>query len=135
MSVFIATAKAGKLDWGSGFNESRLSQELKDNEGKTYRLEKVVHKRSDNQNRLYWAYLGIISHDTGDDVNSLHEYFKRAFLPPQFITARGKEIRIPSSTTDLNKTEFSEYMTRIEVDTGIPVPDFSELEAAGYIKN
>jgi hypothetical protein len=135
MSVFIATAKAGKLDWGSGFNESRLSQELNDNEGKSYRLQKMVHKRSDNQNRLYWAYLGIISHDTGDDANSLHEYFKRAFLPPKFITARKKEIKIPSSTTDLNKSDFSEYMMRIEVETGIPVPSWEALEAAGYIKN
>ena len=80
-------------------------------------------KRTTLQNNFYWLYLGIIAHETGDDQNSLHEYFKRKYLPPQFITALGKTIKIPASTTDLDKHDFSNYLERISAETGIPVPE------------
>lgn len=80
-------------------------------------------KRTTEQNNFYWMYLGIIANETGDDQNSLHEYFKRKFLPPRFITALGKTIKIPASTTELDKLDFSDYMERISAETGIPIPD------------
>lgn len=85
-------------------------------------INKPDNKRGSNQNRYYWAYLNIISDDTGDDSNSLHEYFKRKLLPPRFIVVMNKEIKIPASTTKLNKVEFVDYIKRIEVLTGILAP-------------
>lgn len=80
-------------------------------------------QRTSSQNNFYWFYLGLISQDTGDDPNSLHEYFRRMLIPPTFITARGVEIKIPKSTTKLSKLEFGEYMDRVSALTGIEIPN------------
>lgn len=122
-TTFLATAKDGKLDWGSETNEARLRQWLKDHDGKALRLQPIQSKRSLNQNALYWMYLEMVSRETGDDANSLHEYFRRTLIPPKFITVVGKTIQIPESTTELSKVEFGEYMERISALTGVPVPD------------
>lgn len=123
MPIFLAKSNNGELDWGSQYNEARLKQWLKEHNGKLLRLEPVQHKRSLNQNALYWMYLTIISRETGDDPMSLHQYFKRSLLPPRFIKALGKEIKVPASTTKLNKVDFGEYLERICALTGVPVPD------------
>lgn len=101
---------------------------IKNQTGK-YRLilEKYRVSRSTQQNRYYWAYLTIISKDLGDDPNSLHEYFKRKHLSPRFISALGKEIKIPASTTKLSKGEFSDYISAIELECGVPSPNPEEL--------
>ena len=127
--MFIFTAKQGKQDFGSDFNEARFREELKKNEGKRYRIDKVENKRTLTQNSFYWFYLGIIERETGNTANDLHEYFKRIFLPPKYIKVLGKEIKIPSSTTDLKKLEFGEYMEKICAETNVPIPDPKE---AGY---
>ena len=85
-------------------------------------IKKPSKDRSLGQNSYYWLYLSIIAKDTGDNENNLHEYFKRALLPPKYIKVLKKEIKIPSSTTNLSTTEFSEYITKIEALTGIPSP-------------
>ncbi len=122
-TTFLATAKNGELDWGSDHNEARLRQWLKDNEGKTLRLQPVQTKRSLNQNALYWMYLELVSQETGDDPNSLHEYFRRTLIPPRYVTAVGHTIKVPESTTELSKVEMGEYLERISALTGVPVPD------------
>lgn len=95
-------------------------------------IEIATNKRTLSQNNYYWAYLNIIADETGDDANSIHEWAKRKFLSPKFITVQGEEIKIPASTTDLSKPEFSEYLMRISTKTNVPLPDPDEL---GYIKN
>ncbi len=94
-------------------------------------IETEENKRTLSQNNYYHLYLDIVADETGDDHNSLHEYFKRLFLPPRKLKVLGKEILIPSSTTDLSKLDFSEYLDRIAALVEIPLPD---PEAAGYIK-
>lgn len=135
MTRFIATAKRGKLDWGSLSNEARLSQHLKDNEGKSYRLEKVQGKRSVNQNSFYWLYLEVISREVGHTPQELHELFKRTLLPPKVLNVLHREFKMPASTTELTKTEMSEYMERICAETNVPIPNPQDLEALGYIMN
>jgi hypothetical protein len=85
-------------------------------------IEKYNHKRTSNQNRLYWSYLKLISDYNGDEVNDLHEYFKRKHLPPRFTTVMGNEIKLPNSTTKLSKSEFSEYIRAIEIETRLSIP-------------
>lgn len=123
MNIFLAKSKNGKLDFGSSYNESRFNSWLKDNEGKEVRIERFTRKRTLSQNGFYFFYLGIIERETGNSANDLHEYFKRTLLPPKFIKVFGKEIKIPSSTTDLNKAEFGEYMDKISAECEIPIPD------------
>lgn len=107
----------------------RIIESFKEKTKLVLTVEEEKNKRSITQNAYYWVYLGVISNETGDDPNSLHEYFKRALLPPKFIQVRGKEIKIPSSTGDLNKIEFGEYLDRIVAETNVALPD---REAAGY---
>jgi hypothetical protein len=90
-----------------------------------YTIEVLKYKknRSGRQNNYYWLYLSVISDETGDDSINLHEYFKRKFLPPRFIKILGREVKLPASTTKLNSAEFTNYIMRIEAETGILSPD------------
>lgn len=123
--IITQISKDGLLEIKSASHK----QFLEDNKGKRVKIEVVKPLRSDSQNAYYWLYLGVISQETGDDPNSLHEYFKRAFLPPRFIEVMGKEVKIPASTTKLNKSDMAEYLMRIASETNIPLPD---RELAGY---
>jgi len=114
----------GKITW---FDEDRLDRWIQKLEGTVDVIYKPETKRrSTNQNRFYWAYLRIIEDETGNDSTDLHEYFKRIFLPPRYITVMGKTIKVPSSTTDLDTADFSRYMEKINAETGIPIPDPNE---------
>ena len=132
-NTWICKSNGKGLDFGNETNKHVFNQDLAQNIGKTYRIERVTPKRTLSQNRLYFAYLHIIERETGNDANDLHEFLKRTLLPPKFITVMGKEIKIPRSTTELNKIEFGEYMDKICAMTNVPIPDPHEL--ANYIPN
>ena len=88
--------------------------------------------RSDRQNRYYRVYLKNIEEETGNDADYLHEHFKRKYLalpPKDIVLADGSTVLVVTyrSTASLNKTEFSEYLQKIERDTGIPLPDTDEF--------
>lgn len=97
-----------------------------------FEIDKRKTKRSRSQNSYYWMYLGVIAQETGDEADDLHEFLKRKLLPPVFKMIRGEEVRLPASTTDLSKADFSDYMDKIAALTGVPIPD---PVAAGYISN
>lgn len=78
--------------------------------------------RSLNQNKLYWKYLEFVEAETGNEQEDLHEYFKRKFLPPRWIKTKWEDLRVPASTTKLDKKEFTDYLSKIERLTGVPVP-------------
>jgi len=121
---FWGEVKDGKFNFN---NEIRFFQYLRTIEGEAWlSVGKKRNTRSDSQNRYYWAYLGIISDENGDDPDYLHEVFKRRFIKPEFVTVLGKEYKLPGSTTKLSKQEFGEYITRIEAETGIPAPNPEE---------
>ena len=132
--MFNAIIKNGKLDLGSEYNKARFRQWCSEREGKRMKIEPVVTPRTTLQNNYYWLYLSIIELETGNNANDLHEYFKRKFLLPVFIsiTIKGvkKEVKIPRTTTKLNKIEFGEYLDKICAETDVPLPDPIE---AGYL--
>lgn len=84
-------------------------------------------RRSEQQHRLYFAYLTYIADETGNEVEDLHEYFKAKYLalPQSVLTLKGesKPMIKYASTTGLTKAQFSEYLRRIELETGVPIPD------------
>jgi len=101
---------------------------IKNQKGKRLLIMKEFkEQRTLKQNAYYRAYLKIIAQDTGDDEDSLHEYFKRSCLPGKKIKALGKEFLIPATTTKLDKLGFNDYITKIEVLTGILAPDPNDL--------
>ena len=129
MKGFIGKIENGKIQWN---NKLGIKMMVQDNEGKYVRMSLMKEFRTTTQNNLYWVFLGKIADETGNEANDLHEYAKRIFLPPKFINVNGKEIKIPGSTTNLSKTDFSDYMDRISAWSGVPIPRGEEV---GYISN
>lgn len=123
MIAFNFKSNKGVWDFGSDYNYKRFIQHLKDNDGKIYRIEPEINTRSLSQNKLYWKYLGIIERETGNNADDLHEYFRRTLLPPKWLKVMNKEIKVPLSTTELKKHEFSDYLDKISAETGVAVPD------------
>lgn len=103
--------------------------------GKTVKLVIEDKKRTLPQNSLYWAYLHIISRETGNDIEDLHYSFRFSFLEPQLIEVsdfkEGGRTMVAElrSTTSLSKQEFSDYMERICAETGIPIPNAEEISS------
>jgi hypothetical protein len=123
--IFLATKKDGQFTIEDSFH-----QHIKTiNDGLyTIEFEKKKSKRSTQQNRYYWIYLRIIGEETGDDPIELHELFKRWFLPPKFtyFNLLKKEVKLPDTTTKLSKSEFCEYIMKIEKKTGILATDIEK---------
>lgn len=122
-AINIKNTRWPLMDFGSEYNEARLHNFLLENNGKLFRIEMEKTTRSISQNNLYWMYLGIIERETGNNAKNLHELYRRTLLPPKFITVMGKEIKIPMSTSELKKQEFSDYMDKIYAETNVPIPD------------
>lgn len=73
-------------------------------------------RRSDAQNKRYWALLKVIAgqvylHGKRYDEESWHEQCKRKFIGYRELPAGGM---VGLSTTTLSVEEFSAYMTQIE---------------------
>lgn len=137
-SFTVKIDEKGGLNFGSDFNLARFRQFCKENIGKILRIEKQVNTRTLSQNSLYWLYLGVIERETGNSANDLHEYFRRTLLPPKFIKVLGKEIKVPRSTTELNKIEFSDYMDKISSEVEIEIPDseaYNDYKDSAPLKN
>jgi hypothetical protein len=126
--IFTAKSNGIGLDFQSDTQQALFKEDLKENVGKVYQIKRIVPVRSNNQNKLYWAYLQIVENETGNNASDLHEMLKRTLLPPKFITVLGKEIKIPMSTTELNKSDFTIYLDKISALTGVPLPTAEEIQ-------
>ena len=84
-------------------------------------------KRRNEANALYWVRLTEISEQCWIggrkfDADTLHEYCKRQYLPHECAKAVQKWTFLPESeervlrmsTTDLNTSEFADYLTQVE---------------------
>lgn len=69
-------------------------------------------KRSLDQNSLYWLWLGIISRETGNDTDQLHEAFKQMFAEAQVAEVFGRTVTT-HSTAKMKVGEMSEYLDRV----------------------
>lgn len=92
-------------------------------------------KRSSQQNRYYW---GVVIHlinqafyDLGHELTAeeTHEFLKAKFNHKEIVNSdTGELLQLPLSTTRLNKSEFSEYVEKIQrfaaefLNTVIPDP-------------
>lgn len=136
-NTFLVKISNNEIDFGSEWNVSRWREFKRENEGKWLRIEKPKSLRSNRQNSYYWAYLEIVSHETGNLAEDLHEFFREKLLPKKFIVIHGKkgdyEIEKRKSTTELSKIEFGEYLDKICSVCGVELPDPSKLE--GYISD
>lgn len=101
---------------------------------KVYNVSIVLHRerRSIDQNCLYWLWLACISSETGQDKDSLHDYFKQSILGFEiravFLgTEHSREIRKEVSTSTLDTKQFADYLEKIQhfasAELGIVLPN------------
>jgi hypothetical protein len=93
-------------------------------EFKVYRL-----VRSLKQNKLYFKWLQCIKDETGNDVDTLHDYFKGKYLVGELVNIFGQERKKHVSTTNLDTKQFSEYLEHIKqemLQEGIYLPSPGE---------
>lgn len=129
--IFTGKVLDGSIEWG----DYNPLYNLSEYEGKPIKLVIEDKKRTLPQNSLYWAYLHIISRETGNDIEDLHYSFRFSFLEPQLVEVSDfnkcgrtmvAELR---STTSLSKQEFTDYLERICAETGIPIPNAEEISS------
>lgn len=88
-------------------------------------IKPVNHKRSVDQNSLYWLWLTIIEHETGNDKDTLHEYFKTKYLGTNDVKVFGITMTKAKSSTGLDTKQFTDYLNNIYqeiTDYGIELP-------------
>lgn len=85
--------------------------------------------RSSSQNSLMWLWLRCIKDETGNDVDTLYEYFCEKYLPWSEKEIFGNGVRIVGGTSQLNTKEFDEFLENIriemlhEMNISLPNPD------------
>lgn len=126
---FAATVKKGKDGKNTLVIKSPIFYRHQLNKFKpgtevTLELHTRKSKRTDAQNRYYWGvYLPMIAAETGEtNLDRLHELFRGEFLTEGVVEVLGKKVRLKKSTTALSVSEFSQYITDIESNTGIQAP-------------
>lgn len=92
----------------------------------------TVHrkKRTIRQNRLFWMWMRCIRDDTGNDVQTLHDFFADKFLPWNIEKCFDVEVRKPHGTKNLNTKEFTDFLEQIRLDMleqGIDLPQPGEM--------
>jgi len=96
-------------------------------------------KRTNLQNRFYWAILNFIQHETGNDKDTLHAFFKHQFLDKKRFQLFGIEFDSDVSTTKLNKKEFTHYIEMIRIfaaqELELNIPDMSDKDFESFLKH
>lgn len=123
--TFSVDVQDGKVTLADEPGYRRQIRQFKNGKA-TLRLEVDRGKRSNQANRYYRLILGLISDDTGYEVDELHEMFKRRFLTPRIVDVMGEQIAI-YTTTQEDSAGFREYVDRIRrfalTERGIETPD------------
>lgn len=69
--------------------------------------------RSIEQNRYMWGVVyKIIASHTGYTIDEIHEFMKHKFLA-RTIDIEGEKLNIPTSTTDLDVAQMTDYIEQI----------------------
>lgn len=72
--------------------------------------------RSLKQNALMWMYFRCIKDETGNDVDTLYEYFCEKFLPWSEKELFGNCVRMVGGTSQLNTKEFDDFLENIRME-------------------
>lgn len=139
-NVYLAKSNGSGLDFGSDTNQALFKQDLKEHPNATYRIERVISKRTGQQNRYLWFYLELCEQETGNSKHDLHEYIKKYLTPKKEVTLtlykKGKPYKMKGmtgkGTSELTKLEMADVLEKLCADTGVPLPN---PEDVGYILN
>lgn len=75
-------------------------------------IEPYVRKRTTNQNSLYWSWMTLIAHETGNDKDEVHEFLLAKFCPTKTVMVGDEEVT-RESTKLLSTVEMTTYMDRV----------------------
>lgn len=109
----------------------------------TFTLEKKRSKRSNQQNKYYWCVVvplvkqGLTELGHLIDLERTHEFIKGEFNYKEIVNEKTGEVkRLPNSTTELTKTEFSDMIEQVKIWSaewcGIYIPDAGEQTIINY---
>ena len=119
---YIGTIKLdnGQLKLVNKAEMLKFAQSLNCNEF-TFTLEKKRNKRSNEQNKYYWGVVvplvkqGLTELGNLVDLESTHDFIKSEFNYKEIVNKDTGEVKkIPNSTTQLTKSEFSEMIERVK---------------------
>lgn len=84
-------------------------------------------RRTLDQNRLYWLWLGAISAECGHTPDELHAYFKAKYLARKSVAVFGEQAVLDVTTRDLTKEQMTAYLERVQAfaasELAIPLPN------------
>lgn len=91
-------------------------------------IELYKPKRSDAQNRLYWAYVNAIAMQLDFAPETMHWFLKKNFLGYEVQDIMGEKVIVPNSTKKLRVADFIDYLRKIEIfasekQLNLPNPD------------
>ncbi|MCL2596245.1 MAG: recombination protein NinB [Paludibacter sp.] len=130
--TLILTKEADKVPARAAINDLQFDN------GKSFVivLKENKKRRTIDQNRLMWLWLSCIENETGQERESLHEFFKSAYLQPEYKFVFGVQTEIPPTTTKLNTAEFTHYLERIQqfasTELSIVLPNPEDLRWAEF---
>lgn len=99
-------------------------QKFRENEMVTMYISTRKPKRTQQQNRYLWGvYLPMVAKETGEpDLDRLYKLFIGKFSTKEIVTVLGQQVRMTKGSSEMSKYEFSEFIERIEAETGIMAP-------------
>ena len=127
--TYYSLVREGKLQKNISL---QIKNELNHFEGKRVEItiQKLSAKRSDQQNRLWWLYMGILSKELGFTKEEIHDICKFKFLKREKVDEKSGEIfEYLGSTTQLNKMEFADIVSELirwvseTFDIVLPLPN------------
>lgn len=92
-------------------------------------VKKYAKKITPPQMRWYFACIGVVVKETGNEKGDVHKCFKRMFLPVHTVDVMGVKIEKLTSLKDLDTIQQSEYMLKVfafcgsELGILLPHPD------------
>jgi hypothetical protein len=131
-------------------NRRRFEQEV--NDAKDMDVSIIVKKRGKRStvaNNYYWGVvIEEIRHDLRNrgervEAETIHEFLKGKFNPKKvMVETTGELLELPGSTTEMNATEFGEFLERViewcstSLDLVIPPPNTqTEMFSTDFLKS
>lgn len=120
----FVTPKDGEITFDNQPERNIYEQFLENMEGEDLWLtiESKTPTRTNRQLRFYWVFLEKISEESGHTTEELHHTFKRSFIKPKQVHGINDTYRERPTTSTMSTKEFSNYINKIEMETGISAP-------------
>ena len=134
---FICKILNGKLEFNNLKKYQDYLRTLPENAELELVIKEKKSQRSLEQNAWYWGIaLKKIFQESGHEQKRMHEILKAEFLT-SFYEFKDKVYTVVRSTTDLNTTEFAEYMGNVQrfasMELGVYIPDPNEVDYSQLI--